>query len=146
MNKSIKTIVYGEPKGKGRPRFNRNSGVYSPRETVLYEKAIATAHKLQHKGWFAPKGVPIMMTITAYYKLLKQISKTKRANMLAGAIKPLKKPDIDNVVKVVCDALNGVAYYDDAQIVTIIAAKKFDESPRVEISIEKMGGYENETE
>ena len=57
--------------------------------------------------------------------------------MLDGKILPAKKPDIDNVVKAVLDALNGVAYRDDTQVVELHVRKSYSEKPRVEVSIEK---------
>ena len=58
--------------------------------------------------------------------------------MLAGYEKPCKKPDIDNIAKVVLDALNDVAYGDDTQVVSLCMAKKYAESPRVEVEITTM--------
>lgn len=58
--------------------------------------------------------------------------------MLDGKILPAKKPDIDNVVKAVLDALNGVAYRDDTQVVELHVRKSYSEKPRVEVSIEKI--------
>ena len=55
--------------------------------------------------------------------------------MVAGDIRPTKKPDFDNVTKAVCDALNGVAYDDDSQIVDAMARKFYSEQPRIEVII-----------
>jgi Holliday junction resolvase RusA-like endonuclease len=46
-----------------------------------------------------------------------------------------RKPDLDNLVKTIADALNGLAYADDAQICQLTAWKFFDEPERVEIEI-----------
>lgn len=40
----------------------------------------------------------------------------RREAMIAGTIRPTKKPDADNVLKIVTDSLNDIAYYDDAQM------------------------------
>lgn len=55
--------------------------------------------------------------------------------MISGALLPTKKPDLDNVAKIVCDALNGVAYKDDAQIVDLKVHKYFSETPEVVVVI-----------
>ena len=55
--------------------------------------------------------------------------------MKDGEIRPAKKPDIDNVCKVVADALNGVAYNDDRQIVYTEISKRYDDMPRMDVSI-----------
>jgi Holliday junction resolvase RusA-like endonuclease len=55
--------------------------------------------------------------------------------MESGELRPVKKPDMDNVLKVVADALNSVAYRDDTQIVDCQLRKFYDKQPRVEVII-----------
>lgn len=59
--------------------------------------------------------------------------------MLDGELLPSKKPDIDNIVKAVLDALNKVAYRDDTQVVELQVRKQYSERPRLEICLEKVG-------
>ena len=73
--------------------------------------------------------------ITAYYPIAKSTSKKKRQQMFAGLIRPTKKPDLDNVIKSILDALNKVAYHDDTQIVSLSMEKFYSDSPRVEVTI-----------
>ena len=58
--------------------------------------------------------------------------------MLKGELLPAKKPDIDNIAKVVLDALNSVAYRDDTQVVELQLRKQYSEKPRVEICMEEL--------
>jgi Holliday junction resolvase RusA-like endonuclease len=62
-------------------------------------------------------------------------SKKKQQSMLHGGIRPTKKPDCDNIAKAVLDALNGIAYYDDSQVVTVTVEKLYSDTPRVEVEI-----------
>ena len=55
--------------------------------------------------------------------------------MLAHLVKPLVKPDLDNIAKGICDALNGIAWKDDKQITDLYVGKRYDENPRVEVDI-----------
>lgn len=55
--------------------------------------------------------------------------------MLSGELLPTKKPDIDNITKCVLDALNGIAYHDDSQIVRLTVEKFYAQQPRVEVDI-----------
>lgn len=57
------------------------------------------------------------MKIVARFGIPKGVSNKMRSLMEAGFIRPMKKPDKDNIDKIVTDALNKVAYYDDAGIV-----------------------------
>ena len=56
-----------------------------------------------------------------------------------GELRPQTKPDIDNVVKVICDALNGLAYDDDRSITQLHAVKLYGDNPRVDIAIQEVG-------
>ena len=78
-----------------------------------------------------------MTKISNYFfnRIPKSASKKKRAAMLAGEIRPTKKPDMDNVVKIIADSLNNLAYYDDTQIVDCQCRKFYSENPRVEVTI-----------
>lgn len=60
--------------------------------------------------------------------------------MLDGKELPLKKPDIDNIVKVVADALNGVAYHDDTQIVMVVAKKVYSSLEGLDVTVEEYKG------
>ena len=76
------------------------------------------------------------MYIVAYFGIPKSDSKAKSAEKRANRTRPTKRPDIDNVIKTICDGLNGVAYYDDSQVVEVTAEKRYSDEPRVEVSIE----------
>ena len=84
------------------------------------------------------------MRIKAYYSVPKSDSKKKREKKLAGEIRPTKKPDMDNVIKIIADALNNVAYHDDTQIVDCQVRKFYSENPRVEVTIKVVEGEEKE--
>jgi Holliday junction resolvase RusA-like endonuclease len=55
--------------------------------------------------------------------------------MAEGKIRPAKKPDADNIMKAIADALNGIAYKDDSQIVNVTITKWYSDTPRVEVAI-----------
>ena len=79
----------------------------------------------------------LSINIIAYLKIPKSTSKKKEAGMLENKISPTKKPDIDNITKVVLDALNKFAYKDDTQITEITVVKKYASTPKVKIKIEE---------
>ena len=57
--------------------------------------------------------------------------------MLAGNISPTKKPDADNIIKIVLDAMNNFAFKDDTQVTKLEIEKKYDNTPRIYIKIEE---------
>ena len=128
--------IPGEPVGKGRPRFSRQGSfvmAYTPGKTVSYENLIKVEYERQSGFSFGER--EIGLRVTAYFSIPKSASKVKRRQMKDGEIRPAKKPDIDNVCKVVADALNGVAYNDDRQIVYTEISKRYDDMPRMDVSI-----------
>lgn len=127
-------IIHAAPVGKARPRVTAH-GTYTPKKTKDYEQRVRNEYGLQCRGLYFG-GNPLAVYITAYYQIPKSASKTKRQRMLSGEIRPTVKPDADNVMKAVCDALNGIAYYDDAQIVESHFLKLYGEEPKVRVTIE----------
>lgn len=133
---TVKFSLDGKPVGKGRPRFTRNRKPYTPQTTKDFENAIANAYKNQCNYNFGDAAIALV--VYAYYPIPKSASKKARQNMLVGNKPPTVKPDIDNVVKCICDALNKVAYNDDNQIVCMLAMKKYSECPGIEVAIKSI--------
>ena len=82
------------------------------------------------------QGRQLDVRIIAYYSIPQSISKKRRKSMIDKIERPLKKPDADNVVKVVLDALNKIAYYDDTQVVDLQIRRFYGENPRTVVTIE----------
>lgn len=134
---SLKLIVPGKPMGKQRARYAKRKGyvaTITPDKTVNYETLIRELFALNYPG-FTPIDGPVTVQIYIHHPIPKSTSVKKRQAMILEEIRPTVKPDIDNVIKIVCDALNGVAYVDDNQIITVRADKYFSDWPRVEIVI-----------
>lgn len=133
----INFTVMGEPKGKGRPRFCRNTGhAITPKDTVNYETLVKMEYTQACGEQMFPDDAMLDMRIKAYYSIPKSASKKRHAAMLDGDIRPTKKPDMDNVIKIIADALNKIAYRDDTQIVDCQVRKFYSEKPRVEVMIQ----------
>ena len=82
------------------------------------------------------------LRIVAYYSIPPSKSKKQQALMRSKQVRPTKKPDWDNIGKVVADSLNQIAYADDAQIVDSMVRKFFSDNPRVEVSIREVKSNE----
>lgn len=137
--KEVKFVVYGEPKGKGRPRFSRQTGrAFTPKETVNYETLVRTEYRLQCGEYRFDDEAMLDMRILAYYSIPKSVSKKKRLLMIGKQIRPTKKPDQDNIIKMVADACNQVVYRDDTQIVDCQCRKFYSENPRIEVTIREI--------
>lgn len=130
----VKFIVWGEPQGKQRVRVANGHG-YTPQKTVEYEAEVVRSIRRDCPGFVRwEKGIPLRVRIRAYYAIPKSASRKDEAAMRSGALRPTKKPDADNIEKVICDALNAVLWHDDAQIVDSRCIKAYGE-PRVEVEV-----------
>lgn len=125
-------IVEGQFVGKQRPRFS-NGHVYTPQKTKDYEKLVQQEY-IRNYGERKIKE-PIFVGIIAYFEPPKSWSKKKKQQAYGGILSPVVKPDIDNIAKTILDALNGLAYEDDKQVVRCEIVKRYGIRPRVAITI-----------
>ena len=131
--------VYGEPQGKGRPRFARRGAfthAYTPEKTKTYEDEIRYMARCA-MGASPPLETPVTVAIYIRMEIPKSFSKQKRKDALAGIIKPMKKPDLDNVSKCFLDAMNGHVYLDDKQVVNLHVTKVYSEIGAVEVMVKE---------
>jgi Holliday junction resolvase RusA-like endonuclease len=132
--------IPGKPTGKGRPRVTTIGGharQYSPKKTVLYESMVATHYLAKYPAGVAPypAGVALAVTIVAEFAKPKSWPKRKRES----ATWHTGKPDADNIIKAVCDGLNGLAWADDSQVASVVCSKGYDDGPeRVTVQISEL--------
>ena len=133
--------IPGDPRGKGRPRFSSHNGVsrtYTDDKTAAYENLVTLAAQRAMEGRPPFEG-PVAVQVAAYFRIPASASKNREAAMLDYSELPLKLPDLDNILKAVLDGLNQVAFADDKQVVWITAHKRYDRTPRVQVTIENIG-------
>lgn len=131
--------VYGEPVGKGRPRFARRGNfvsTYSPQKTKTYEDEIRLMAKAA-MGASEALETPVTVAIYIRVGIPKSFSKQKRKDALANIERPTKKPDIDNIAKCFLDAMNGIVYLDDKQVVSLHITKEYAETPAVDVMVKE---------
>jgi Holliday junction resolvase RusA-like endonuclease len=85
-----------------------------------------------------PESAPIRIGITAKISPPSFWPAWKQSEALRGVISPTGKPDIDNIIKAVSDALNGTVWIDDSQVIQILSQKVYSESPGLKISVYKL--------
>lgn len=129
----MRFTVLGSPVPKGRPRLGRR-GVYTPEKTAVYEELVRLSYLEQCRGE-KPFENAVAVDIALYMPIPESTGKKQRRLMEEGQIRPAKRPDADNCVKSITDALNGLAYKDDSLIVDISARKYYSGEPRAVIKI-----------
>jgi len=136
MTLMVNFVVCGEPVGKGRPRFARQKGfvkTYTPKKTADWEQEIAQAAK-QAMGSQDPLDTPIALSVRIYKTIPVSWSKAKRQQAESGEQRPVGKPDLDNYIKAVMDAGNGILWVDDSQVCELHSSKAYG-SPRIEVTV-----------
>ncbi|OYR95100.1 RusA family crossover junction endodeoxyribonuclease [Lactobacillus taiwanensis] len=147
----VEFTIEGPPVGKARPRVTRTV-TYTPAKTARYEDLVRYTAINSFKGVF-DKDEPLDVKIIAYFEIPKSWSKKRKALCLSGIELPTKKPDIDNISKIIMDGMNpktkrnkqlhkmvevmrGI-YHDDKQVTTLLVKKRYSERPRVEVKVMK---------
>lgn len=129
----------GEPQGKGRPRFVRQTGrVYTPAKTERYESELRLAAQ-DAMGRRVPYEGALAVTVRADMPIPQSWSGKKQRLAADGLLHPTKKPDADNFAKGL-DALNSIVFRDDAQVVDLRVVKRYSTRPAMTIEVFATGG------
>jgi Holliday junction resolvase RusA-like endonuclease len=132
----------GAPRGKGRPRavIRRSKagavhpGVYTDGKTRTYEAQLRYAAQQEMTGR-PPTALPVRVTVEARFPVSASWSKRKQRAALAGEARPCTVPDWENIAKLL-DALNGVVWLDDRQVVDGTIRKIYAEAPSLVVTVE----------
>lgn len=133
---AVEFVIPGPPKGKGRPRFCSWGGhahVHTPDDTIVYENLVRVMYAEQVGSTRLEP--PIHAEITGFFPIPKSWSRRKAASAEAGELEHISKIDCDNLAKIVLDALNGIAYADDAQVSRLSVSKIYSSEPRVVVRL-----------
>lgn len=119
--KRLEFTVLGKPVAWARARQNGRRFFTAPKQASYKDTVLLQAMVAGGKDWKPLEG-PVTITVTAYFNG-------------KGGVHP-KRPDADNILKLVADALNGYAYLDDGQIVNAVTLKFQSKEPRTEVVVE----------
>ena len=137
MTLQIEFTVPGDPRGKGRPRFSRVgkfTKTYTDAKTKEYEDKVANAASLAMYP-HEPLTTPLAVWIDISVPIPASYSKKRKEACLSGVEMPCKKPDIDNIAKGILDAMNGIVYADDVQVIRLTLQKHYSTEPGVYIIV-----------
>ena len=143
----VELSIKGKPVPKQSTRFTKSGHAYTPKNVTQAKNNIITQAVCQIKGYewddFLPfTGEVHILYCTFYFKLPKAAKRSLKDQLRDGTriFKP-SRPDLtDNLMKGLIDALSGIVFKDDSQIVsmTFISKQYTLDEPRVEI---KLGGF-----
>ena len=132
---TLRVVIPGEMRGKGRPRFSTRGG---------FARAFTDAKTVSMEAWVKACAIeagatvmdgPVQLRMIVWAGIPASWSKKKRQEALDGRMRPTGKPDLDNCLKLVADALNGIAWHDDKQVVEVLARKFYAEVSRTVLEV-----------
>ena len=129
--------VSGEPVAQGRPRFSTVHGfpqAIDPAKSREFKHILAKMARERMAQDSQMQG-PLCLFLKVYRVPPKSWAKYRRRDAIAFSEGITTKPDLDNYVKIVLDALNGVVFSDDSSIVKICASKRWSDRPGMHIRI-----------
>jgi Holliday junction resolvase RusA-like endonuclease len=132
----IKFQVLGPPVAQGRPRASSQRGkiiMRDPKKSKEYKQYVKLA-----AAQYAPEQLldePLHLIVKVFRPIPKSFSKKKTQEAITGVLRPITKPDTDNYLKGVKDALNGVIWRDDSIIVDTSVSKYYSDKPRIEVEV-----------
>lgn len=126
--------IPGELRGKQRPRVTRQGHAYTPAATTNAEAWVKQC--AIQAGVQGPMAGAVRLRMEVWKAIPPSWPKRRRAAALAGTERPTNKPDIDNMVKLVGDALNGIVWRDDSQIVELQVSKAYAETAATRLTVE----------
>lgn len=138
MTFEMNYVVEGTPVGKGRPKFARRGkfvSTYTPTKTRTYEDTIKVAAR--QAMTIEPLQTPVTVFVYISVPIPASYSKKRKQACLSGFEKPMKKPDIDNVSKCFLDAMNGIVYVDDVQVISLHMTKVYSTIGMVEVMVKE---------
>ena len=123
--------------GQGRPRVTTRgkfATMYTPEKTASYESLIKLAAQTAMNGR-QPLACAVEVRIVMLFAIPKSFSRIKRAQAITGELKPMVKPDVDNVCKAILDACNGIVYQDDKQATDAVLRKRYGLVPGAYVEV-----------
>jgi Holliday junction resolvase RusA-like endonuclease len=139
----IEFEVLGKVKAKQSVKFANIGGFmkkYTPADIKSYANWVRLCFMKEYPNWTPNKfkDTPLMCEIDVDVIIPKSFSKKKHELALGGYIRPTVKPDCDNIAKNIDDALNGIAYPDDKQIVSLVVRKWYSDTEKVKIRVSEV--------
>ena len=131
-------VIPGEAVPQGRPRFGHGR-TYDPPKSRRYKEYVRrfARKNMPSDALGRPLTCPVRLTCVIYRAVPKSWSRRKRADAIADKIRPTTKPDLDNLIKGIKDALSGTWYKDDSQVVEYgKVGKWYAEEPRVYVRLD----------
>lgn len=138
--KLLEFTIPGRPQAWQRAGRNNRTGVtFTPKETARYENLVKHM-AAQAMGPHPPLEGPLRLEVLIDLEPPRSWSEKRKREAVSGEIRATKKPDLSNLAKGIEDAMNGIVYRDDSQIVELVVTKDYADKPQVTVTVLNAGG------
>lgn len=127
--------IPGRPQAWQRAGRNKATGITFTKTETRHAMALVKDFAQSRLGETPPTGAPILLELLYGFAVPQSWPAWKREAALDGRVAVTAKPDLDNLEKLVKDALNGVVWADDAQVCRVVKAKVYTDRPRTVVSV-----------
>ena len=125
MRVILELTIPGIPVAKGRVRVTRKGVAYTPKKTATTESYIRLMASRAYQEP-APSTKPITIYILGFFPPEKNLSKAKAWDKVKNLLPVTKRPDLDNIAKLIMDSLNKIVWEDDSQVYSMILSKRYN--------------------
>jgi Holliday junction resolvase RusA-like endonuclease len=124
------------PSPKERPRMAKGGQVYNTQRTAKAEKDIRFLIQSEvSKKQIHITDKPVIVKIRFNYEYPKKLSQEKRLLADLEMLYKSTRPDLDNLAKLVLDAMNGLIYFDDGQVCKLVCEKRYSKQEGIELKV-----------
>ena len=136
----MRFVIPGAAVPQGRPRFTRTGHAYTPQKSRDYRARVQSAVRaaMAANAWTLQADTALALVVEEHRAIPASCSRRKQEQARRGELQPTSRPDLDNVIKAIKDALNGLVWRDDAQVTTIKACKFYSDTPCVVVRVNTM--------
>lgn len=128
-----------EPVSQSRPRASSRGGRVRLYDHPKVKQFKAVLHNLVTERYKNPPLTGALSVSMLFYRpVQKSLSNIERQRRLSNEHKAVVKPDTDNYIKSTLDAMNGVLWEDDSQIVKLTAEKRYGERGKIIITVTQL--------
>lgn len=126
-----------KPTPKQSVKFSK-FGAFCSAKVKNFAKKVQLSY-LECNNWIQPEIItePVEVQIIVNVKISKSFNKLQKEKALNGEIKPVKRPDVDNIAKGILDPLNGFLWQDDKQVFKLSIEKKYSDEDKIQIKVIK---------
>ena len=134
---SIFFRIDGKPVPKQSTRF-AGFRAFTPKKIKEYAEKVRHSFLMNNIYWNYQSENPVKVKIDVFVSMPKKFNKKLKQSALEQKIRPVTRPDVDNIAKGILDPLNGLVWADDRQVYFLSIEKHYAECDYITVEIDEV--------